>query len=247
MKAILLAAGRGSRLGPYTAERPKSLIPLGGKTLLQRCVENLRTAGFSQVVVVVGYRHEMIEETLAKNFPASFYKTLLNPDYTRGSGSSLMCAKDEIQGDIVIVESDLLYDHQILLRMASSEVVNAMAMGHFNHGRREVKIYLNGGNSIQGAAWSDPDDKKAAGDWVGFTKISAGVAEELRRMLNKTNPNQGKEIAYEDFIFALLGRFPFQAVYIQDIPWIEIDNEIDLKRAENEVCPMIDRKLLAVG
>lgn len=240
MKAILLAAGRGSRLGPYTADRPKSLIKMGGKTLLERCLGNLKRAGFDKVVVVVGYRHEMIEEVLAQNFPASFYKVIMNPDYTRGSASSLMCAYEEMDGDILTVESDLLYDYRILLRMKPPQIGNAMAMGYFNHGRKEVKIYTDKGNHIQRAAWAEASDKEAAGDWVGFTRFSPPATAALRKSIEEINLEKGKELGYEEFVFSLIPQFPFQTVYIQDLPWIEIDNEADLKRAENEVCPKID-------
>ena len=79
MKGIILAAGRGSRLGRYTDDRPKSLITLGGKTLMQRSLDNLRAAGFEEVVVVVGYRHTMLEELISRHFPPDFYKIVLNP------------------------------------------------------------------------------------------------------------------------------------------------------------------------
>lgn len=240
MKAIILAAGRGVRLGSHTADKPKSLIPVGGKPLLQRSMENLKAAGFEKVTIVVGYRHEMIEEMLAKNFPPSFYQTVMNPDYTRGSGSSLMCAVNAMEGDFVIVESDLLYDTQVLKRMADPKIKQAMAMGFFNHGRKEVKLYLKKDNLIEKAQWAEPTDTTANGDWVGFTRLSAESAKALKAMVQEINPEKGKEIHYEYFIFELLKKFDFQAVYIQDLPWIEIDNEIDLEKAQKEICPKLD-------
>lgn len=142
MKGIILAAGRGSRLGDHTADKPKSLLKLGNKSLMRRSMENLQASGFDEVVIVLGYKHEMLEEELQKYFPSDFYKVIINEDYTRGSGSSLICAKEEFEGDIVIVESDLLYDKNILVRMSSNKIQNAFSMGYFNHGRKEVKLYL---------------------------------------------------------------------------------------------------------
>jgi choline kinase len=246
MKAILLAAGRGTRLGPHTADKPKSLIKLGGITLLERCVGNLKRTGFEKVVIVVGYRHEMIEAVLAQNFPASFYKVIMNPDYTRGSASSLMCAHTEMDGEVLTVESDLLYDYRILLRMKPATAGNAMAMGYFNHGRKEVKVYLDQGNHIKRAAWAEASDTEAAGDWVGFTRFSAPATAALRKMIEETDLEKGKELGYEEFVFKLIPQFSFQTMYIQDLPWIEIDNETDLNRAEKEVCPKIDN-FAAVG
>lgn len=245
MKAIVLAAGRGSRLGIYTADRPKTLVDVGGKALLQRNLENIKGAGFEKVALVLGYRHEMIEEHLERHFPRDFYKVILNPDYTRGSGSSLMCAAEEFEGDVVIIESDLLYHPGVLMRMANGNGENAMAMGNFNHGRREVKLYLDA-KRIRHAAWGEPDDQNAAGDWVGFTRLSPICSRALKEMLLAADPEQGKEFHYEDFIFRLIAQFPFNPVYIQDLPWIEIDNAQDYERARQEIGPRIDG-LIQVG
>ncbi len=241
MKGIILAAGRGVRLGPHTADKPKSLIPLGDKSLLQRNVENLQKAGVEKVFIVVGYRHEMIEEMLAKHFPAGFCETIMNPDYTRGSGSSLICAQSVMQGDLIMVESDLLYDVEILKRLSNPSIKKALTMGYFNHNRREVKLYLKD-NYIQKAQWAEPDDKESDGDWVGFTRLDSEGSQALKTLLEQTNPDQGKEIGYESFIFELVDKYRFQVIPIQDLPWIEIDNEIDLKKAQEEVYPRIEAR-----
>jgi len=241
MKAVILAAGRGTRLGKHTEDKPKSLLPLGDKTLLQRSVENIQAAGFSKVTIVVGYRHEMIEDLLKKHFSPTFYQTVMNPDYTRGSGSSLMCTAPEFQGEVVIIESDLLYHVEVLRRMASPTLKNAMAMGFFNHNRREVKLYLKDqSKAIAKAQWGEPDDKVANGDWVGFTRLSAEASQSLQSMLQKAQTQAGQELHYESFIFRLVEQFQFEAVPIQDLPWVEIDNDIDLHKAETEICPKID-------
>lgn len=239
MKAIVLAAGRGSRLGKYTEEKPKSMLELGGKTLMQRNLENLQSAGFSEVIIVVGYHHEILEEFVTQHFPAGFYKFIMNPDYTRGSGSSLICAASEMTGDLVIVESDLLYDGEVVKRMVSPKLQQAMCLGYFNHNRREVKLYLRNGY-IAKAQWGLPTDEEATGDWVGFTRLSSESSSMLKKLCESAQLKTGQEFSYEDFIFTLVENFSFVPVYIQDLPWIEIDNEIDLQRAETEICPKID-------
>ena len=242
MKAIILAAGRGSRLGPHTDDKPKTLLQLGDKPLIQRSLENLRHSGIEQVVVVVGYRHKMIEEVIYRHFASDFCKVVINSDYTRGSGSSLICARQDISGDVLILESDLLYDLEVVKRIIAPNIQNALAMGHFRHGRKEVKIYLNNGH-IAKAAWGDPDDKEAAGDWVGFTRLNSESAGVLQQMLHQTSDEQGSELNYEDFLFRLLRQFPFQAVYIDDLPWIEIDNHIDFIRAQTEIYPRLSQRM----
>ncbi|BBM83134.1 NTP transferase domain-containing protein [Candidatus Uabimicrobium amorphum] len=237
MKALILAAGRGSRLKEYTEDKPKSLLEINGRTLIERSILNLQKAGFSEVIIVTGYLHKLLEDFIVEKY-SSFCKVVYNTDYTRGSGSSFICSTPYLEGEMVIIESDLLYDYRILERLAAQIGKNSMTLGHFNHGRDEVKIVLQDGK-IQKAFWGNPDTK-ADGDWVGFTKLSSETTKELRNNLENTDPDQGKEINYEDFLFALIGKYDFEAIDVSDLPWLEIDNEQDYLNAK-QVAEKIDQ------
>lgn len=241
MKALILAAGRGSRLGHHTADKPKSLLKIGERSLIERSIQNLLDAGCQEVMVVVGYQHHMLEEIIGEKFPAHKCKTILNPDYTRGSGSSFIVAAEEIDGEMMIIESDLLYDVGIVKRIAAQKNKNIFAKGTFGHDRNEIKIRLKDG-FVASAEWGPPDSQ-ADGDWVGFTRLSSEGSKILREVLQNTNPDQGKEINYEDFLIGLLGQIPYEPVDINDLPWIEIDNEEDLRKAENNIYPRIAANL----
>ena len=239
MKGLILAAGRGSRLGPHTADKPKSLLEINGKSLIRRNLENFQKVGIDQVILVLGYLKEMLEEEIYSYFPKEFVKILYNPDYTRGSGSTLMCASEELKGSFLVVESDLLYDAKILQRMIDADTDHGLTVGRFHNGRKEIKVYLENG-CIANPHWGLEYNDDAIGDWVGFTKLSDSSSAHLKKMLEDTNPNQGKELNYEDFIAKLFKVFPFKPIYINDLPWIEIDNYDDFKRGESEICPRID-------
>lgn len=236
MKALILAAGRGSRLKEYTKDKPKSLLEICGSTLIERSINNLKNAGFSEVIVVTGYLHQMLDDFIHKTF-GDFCTVVYNTDYTRGSGSSFICATSHLEGEMVIVESDLLYDQRILERLKEQKSKNAMTLGTFDHGRDEVKIVIED-ERIKKAFWGNPQTK-ADGDWVGFTKLSAETTKKLRETLENTDPDQGKEINYEDFLFALMEEHAFYPVDVNDLPWLEIDNEQDYLGAE-KVAKKID-------
>lgn len=237
MKALILAAGRGSRLKSHTEEKPKSMLNVAGKTLIERSISNLQKAGFSEVIIVVGYLHHILEEFITSKFP-DFCTIIHNIDYTRGSGSSFISAVEHLVGEITIVESDLLYDLEIA-KLLFEHKEDAMAMGIFDHGRDEVKIVVEG-DYIKQAFWGGPKTD-ASGDWVGFTKLSSKTTEKLRKVLEATDPEQGKEINYEDFLFPLIAQKNFKALNINHLPWLEIDDEQDLLRAK-EVAARIDQK-----
>ncbi|GGK42856.1 phosphocholine cytidylyltransferase family protein [Salinarimonas ramus] len=236
MKAILLAAGRGSRLGSHTDAMPKSLLDLGGTPLIVRSLHALRAAGVQKAVVVTDYLHEMLAEAIRRSFDEAFCRIIVNPDYTHGTASSLRCAADELAGDLLLLEADLLYDEEVPRRMLAAG--DALALGRFGHNRIEGKIVLRNG-LIASIAWGGAD-VQADGDWVGLTRLSPPVAEAIRRMLDEPfDPSYPALQSYTTYVFALVERFPFRAVNLDDLPWIEIDNEEDLLAARRDVLPRL--------
>jgi choline kinase len=237
MKAILLAAGRGSRLGTHTELRPKSLVAVGNTTLIEHSIQTLRGAGLTEVVVVIGYLHEQVQAAISQRFGETFCRTIVNPDYTRGSASSLRCAVDAIEGELFLIEADLLYHEDVIHRM-SRVVDNALALGHFGHDRIEGKITLKDG-FVRSLTWGGAS-AHADGDWVGITRLSAEAAQFLRlRLLEPFDATAPLSQHYTTYIFELVSAFPFRTVNINDVPWIEIDNESDLLRAKNDVYPLL--------
>ena len=113
MKAVILAAGRGSRLQALTDERPKALVPFNGVPLLQRAIETLRRCDVSEVGIVAGYRSEML---------APFADTLFHNHRWHSSGifSSLNCASDWLSAEPCLVSyGDIFYDSTLV-----SELIN---------------------------------------------------------------------------------------------------------------------------
>jgi L-glutamine-phosphate cytidylyltransferase len=107
MKAIILAAGRGTRMGDYGKDKPKSLLELEGKSLLQRQVDTLRAAGIEDVVIVTGFRHELIA--------LEGVRTFHNPLYaTTNMVESLLCARTDLEGHVVVAYADILYSKALV-------------------------------------------------------------------------------------------------------------------------------------
>jgi choline kinase len=112
VRAIILAAGEGTRLRPYTADRPKCLIELAGRPLLAWQLRSLQAAGIHDITIVTGYRAEQVA--------AYGRPTRHNPDYaTTNMVTSLMCAADLLDGcsDVLIAYSDIIYEPGIITRL----------------------------------------------------------------------------------------------------------------------------------
>jgi choline kinase len=113
-QAIVLSAGQGSRLLPVTATRPKCLIEVGGRTLLQRQLDALAAAGLKRALVVTGYRHEQVEDALRGPQPLAV-EARFNPFWAVASSiGSVWMARDRLQAPFCLVNGDTLFDPQIL-------------------------------------------------------------------------------------------------------------------------------------
>jgi choline kinase len=114
-RAVILAAGEGSRLRPLTDRQPKCLVELCGAPLLDRQVATLGSAGITDVTVVVGYRADAVV--------ARGYRTVLNPDYAATNMvHSLFCARDAFRGDrdLLVAYGDIVYERRVLAALLAS-------------------------------------------------------------------------------------------------------------------------------
>src|SRR5215470_16263724 len=122
MKAVILSAGQGSRLLPLTAERPKCLLPLGPKSLIEWQIDILSRSGVDEIVVVVGFRAALVESVLAGLArPGLRIRTLFNPFYNVADNlGSCWLARHEMAGDFLLLNGDTLFEPAILDRLLRS-------------------------------------------------------------------------------------------------------------------------------
>ena len=118
-KAVIIAAGMGSRLRGYGADLPKPLVRLAGVPLLKRAILSAMRGGISEFVVVVGYRGDEIEHALADDpqFSDVAIDWVHNEAWKRGNGGSVLCAKDYVDAPFVLLMSDHLFDPEALVKL----------------------------------------------------------------------------------------------------------------------------------
>ena len=237
MKAIILAAGRGERLGEAAGGRPKCLLQFGGKTLLQRHIEILNGLGAEHIIIVTGYRHRDIEEVLAAARSRASVETIINPDYETGSVVSLHCAYDHLDGgaDSILMDADVLYEPGILARLFSTQHDNCFLLDReFEPGDEPVKLCVAGATPVEFRKKPDPGIAwDFQGESVGFFRFDAAVCRRLAlRARSYLDNNRGEE-PYEEAIRDLLMETP-HLFHFEDITgqaWIEIDFPADVERA----------------
>lgn len=115
MKAIILAAGMGTRMDKYTKDMPKCMLSFNGKTLIERQIETLRSTGIKNIIVVKGYMPEKIS--------ISGIKYYVNEDYTgTNMVETLMCAESEMDDEILVCYGDILYEKSVVEKVIQADV-----------------------------------------------------------------------------------------------------------------------------
>ena len=113
-KVVLLLAGEGKRLRPYTLDRPKCMVEIDGVSLISHQLRILRSEGLQDIVMVSGYKAEMLDQYNCKQKH--------NPRYFETNMVwTLFCAKDELEGDVIVSYGDIIYSREILKSLLNSK------------------------------------------------------------------------------------------------------------------------------
>jgi choline kinase len=122
MKAIILSAGQGSRLGHLVDERPKCLIEFNGRSLLDRQLDTLEACGVHQAVVVTGFHDELVDEAIGRRSGGPAVRTVFNPFYKVADNTgSLFMARDEMAGDCLVWNGDTLVSRELMRRVVEND------------------------------------------------------------------------------------------------------------------------------
>jgi choline kinase len=121
MKAIILSAGQGSRLGQLTSDRPKCLIDFAGRSLLDRQLDTLAANGIPEAVVVTGFHDELVEAAIARHAGGPRVRTIYNPFYKVADNlGSLFVAREELAGDCLVWNGDTLVSDDLMRRVLAN-------------------------------------------------------------------------------------------------------------------------------
>ncbi|MFQ5984287.1 MAG: NTP transferase domain-containing protein [Alphaproteobacteria bacterium] len=245
MKAIMLAAGVGERLGGGSKHPPKAILRFGGKSLLGRHVEILRHFGVDELVVAVGYRAELIHDEIAAIGAEDFVRTVLNPDYQKkGPIVTLWSLRAEFDGNdaVIFMDADVLYDDRLMARLLDSPHANCFLLDRdIEPGEDPVKLCIRDGLLVDfHKKLRTPCDYY--GEWVGFVRLAPEVAQRVGpatdRYIEAGRTEEIYEEVFRDLLLALPpGTFGFED--ITGLPWIEIDFPEDLRRAHDEILPRL--------
>ena len=234
MIGVILAAGMAKRLRPLTDERPKCLLTVGQRTLLQRTVDGIIAAGIGELVVVTGYRAQMIRDFLTSHYPDLTIHFIDNPDYAHNNNIfSLWLTRPYTEGrDFLLLDSDILFDPQIIPAVLSAEG-SALALNRHELGEEEIKVIVDDQNRVVEIS-KVCSIEQAIGESVGIEKMEAGYSAALFRELEQMIEGEGLiDIFYERAFERLIPQgHTFTVVDTTRYFSIELDTVEDFENAK---------------
>jgi choline kinase len=245
MHAILLAAGIGKRIGAAAEGKPKSLLDMGGASLLARHLRELAACGVGRVTIVTGWRAELIHIEAGRAGVASQASFLHNPHYEQGSVVSLWCAREILAGGepVLLMDADVLYAPAILRRLCATRHANCFLLDRdFVPGEEPVKLCLRGGRIVEFRKTLAPDLAcDIIGESVGFFRFAPAMAARLAHQTQRYLDDGRRDEPYEEALRDLLLEMPaeFGCEDVTGLPWLEIDFPDDVARARRDILPRL--------
>ena len=233
-RAVILAAGMSSRLRPLTEDKPKCLLQMGPKTILDWQLESLISIGVTEIVMVVGYRREMIESHIERNFPQLKVNYVLNPDYAKTNTLfSLKLALEAYHGDFYYLNADVVFEEEILKRLAKGTDGGFLAIDRKQCREEEVKVIVQEKAVLEIGKHLDP--AICYGEFIGVAKFT-GAFRDLFRETVFEQAVEGNEMRFFEYALdKMQDKSKLYAVDITGLPCVEVDFPEDYEYAVNEV------------
>lgn len=226
MKAIILAAGMGTRISRFIDEKPKCMVDIGGITLIKYTVELLKSKGISKIIIAVGYKAELIKEEL-KNCEVEF---AYNPFYDVTNGiASMWFARDYLDSEETIVMSgDVYLEPEIIERLI--EVKSDPVLLADSSRVIEADYRYNYENGILKKYGKDLSVEETTGECLGVAKLGKKYVVRYKEHMLKMINSQIHSVWWENVLYDLSAR---ENIYVEDINgcfWAEVDYVEDYKR-----------------
>jgi choline kinase len=241
MLGMVLAAGAGRRLRPYTDTLPKALVPVDDETtILDLTLSNFSKVGLKDVAVIVGYKSEAVEERkkdLESRHNVNLELIFYDKAEEWNNAYSLWCARDLFTQGFLLANGDTVHPvsvQETLLENRGPAILLAVDTVK-KLAEEEMKLTIDcAGNLARITKQMDP--ATAFGEYIGLTLVEPEAAKNLTSALEKTwklNPDLYYEDGYQEYVDSG-GVISLQP--IGDVSWVEVDNHDDLAKARSIAC-----------
>lgn len=230
MKALILAAGLGTRLAPITNDRPKSLVPVNGQPIILKQIDNLHKNDITDITVVSGYKANILEEKIHASYPE--IRIIESVDYatTNNMYSAYLAHAVMQNSDFLMMNADVFYDASVITELLKFEAPNAIVTDIGTYLEESMKVIEKNGRLVKISKAIKKED--ALGASIDVYKFSAIAGKAFfnkcaEYIEEKKELKMWSEVALNDIL---------EEVEIKACPlvgrWLEIDNHDDLVAAE---------------
>ena len=246
IKAIIVAAGHDKRLGSLTKNLPKCMLDVKGKTIIERQIENLKNCGINDIIIVKGYKQEIIDIPDVK-----YYQ---NPDFEdNGILYSLFLAEGEMDCDFIFLYSDIIFDKKILERLLKDNADISLAVDLDWKERYNDRVGQHAGEAELVEVESNRiirigkniDLKKAHGEFIGLARFSKIGTETLKNCYKNALKSYKNEIFHESpsiekaYFTDMIQEIIDDGFDVKNLntygDWMEIDTFEDYRKAWSDV------------
>jgi choline kinase len=232
MKAIILSAGQGSRLGPLVHDRPKCLIDFNGRSLLDRQLDTLEANGVREAVVVTGFHDELVQDAIARRGGGPAVRTIFNPFYKVADNTgSLYMAREELAGDCLVWNGDTLVSRELMARVLANPrpgicvTIDRKA----TYDDDDMKVVEEGGRL---KAIGKRIAEAVNAESIGLLAFRAGGAERFREAIEQAmRTSEGTTIWYLRVIHHLAQSGDVWTFDVHGEEWGEVDFPADVEAA----------------
>lgn len=225
MKALIMAAGRGTRISRYIEGKPKCTVDIGDIRLIEYTLEELLSRNVDKIGVVLGYQAGIMEEILSK-YPVEVYYNYFYE--VTNSIASAWFAGDFIDDDMLMMNADVFAEESILDQLFDIEKETVLLSDSSRKEMADYKLYYEDNHLIKFG--KELEGKDISGEYVGIARVSRGFVPEFKKRLQSLIKQGKYNMWWEDVLYSFVGERP---IYVEDVAgrfWAEVDFIEDYER-----------------
>jgi 2-aminoethylphosphonate-pyruvate transaminase len=235
--AVILAAGRGTRLGEEFKTKPKGLLEVGGQSLISRSLGLLESVGIDRIILGTGHcAHHY--DTIGMDRPT--VECHLNAEYaTSGSMQTLAGLRDLLDEDFLLLESDLIYERFALISLLERTECDVILASAWTGSSDEVYIETNAEGLLVDMSKDAASLRSLDAELVGISKLSIGTYSSMCDAV----ASKCLDEPFLDYEYGLVEASSAASIYVhreEHLAWGEIDDASHLERVERDVMPLIN-------
>ena len=235
--AVIMAAGLGSRFGKMTETMPKGFIEVGGQSMVIRSIETLISCGIKRTIIGTGYKKEAYE-ALTEKYPQ--IECVFSPRYAETNSMYTLwnCREAIGDDDFILLESDIIYSKNAIIELQENEHPDIMLITPVTKFQDQYYVEYDEHGTLTRCSTNKAEiDTK--GELVGIHKLSSSFYHQLCVEYEKIVADKPK-LGYEyQLLWMSQHLSPVYVLNAHDVSWYEIDDEEDLKCAEEKIVPIL--------